>query len=106
MLPCHALPPALGDDVHHRTGIAAVFRTELVGDQHVLLHKLRVLNEKAWTADAVIVVVLTVNLLIVVATPQTVYCKSLSAVGVREALSRADVTPGTNKARLSSPSFS
>jgi hypothetical protein len=62
-----------GDDVHHRTGVAAVLRTELVGDQHVLLHKLRVLNEKAWTADAVIVVVLTVNLLIVVATPQTVH---------------------------------
>src|SRR5258708_3817180 len=73
----------LGDDVDHRTGVASVFRTEVVGDDHVLLNEVGVADEQRGTADAVVVVVLAVDLLVVIAAAQTVTGKP-SAVGVGE----------------------
>src|SRR6185312_14418941 len=54
------------DYVHHRTRIASVFRPELVGNQNVLVDPLGIRHEQAWAGYAVVVVVLTINLLIVV----------------------------------------
>jgi len=53
----------LGDDVDYRTCVAAVFRTELIGDKHILLATKSVVGkEKARAADAIVIVVLAVNL--------------------------------------------
>src|SRR6266481_6647095 len=57
----------LGDDVDHRSAVASVFRTKLVGHDNVLPHKFGIAHEQGRTADAVVVVVLAVNLLVVVA---------------------------------------
>src|SRR5262249_25140141 len=37
---------ALGDDVHQGAGVAAVFRIEVVGHDHILLHEIRVAHEQ------------------------------------------------------------
>ena len=61
-----------GDDVYNRTGIASVFGTELVGDEDVLLHEFRIGNEQARASDAIVVVILTVNLLVIVAAAESI----------------------------------
>src|SRR5262249_39523088 len=73
-----------GDDVHHRTGVASVFRPKLAGDQNVLLDKLRIGDKQTGTADAVVIVVLSVNLLVIVTSAKTVNREPGAAVGVGE----------------------
>ena len=93
----------LGDDVYDRPGITPVLRPELVGDKNVLLNKFGVGNEQAGAADAVIIIVLSVDLLVIVAPAQTVHGKSGAAVGVGKPVVARATTPGTNSARLSRP---
>jgi len=50
-----------GDDVHHKTAVAAIFWTETVRMMMLLLDEFRVRHEQAGTGDAVVIVVLTVN---------------------------------------------
>ena len=82
----------LGHDVHDRTGVASVFRTELVGHQNVLRNKLGIRDEESGAADAVVIVVLAVDLLVIVATAQAVRAEADAAVLVRERIvtNRAD----------------
>ena len=60
------------DDVNHRTGIAAILRAKIVGNKHVLLHEFHIADKQPGAAYAVVIVVLTVNLLVIVAAAQTV----------------------------------
>src|ERR1043166_552049 len=82
----NAAMPCVGsrfcDDVHHGSGIASVFRTELVGHENILLDKLGIGNEEARTSHAVVVIILTVNLLVIVAAAQAVDSESRTAVRV------------------------
>src|SRR5579859_4635599 len=70
------------DDVHHRTGVASVLRTKLAGDQDVLLNKFGVRDKKARAADAVVIIILAVDLLVIVASAQAVHGKSSAAIGI------------------------
>src|SRR5262249_2152392 len=79
-----AVGSGFGDDVHHRTGVASVFRPKLAADQNVLLDKLRTGAKQTGTADAVVIVVLSVNLLVIVTSAKTVNREPGAAVGVGE----------------------
>ena len=70
-------------DIDHRAGIAAVFRTKVVGDGLVLTHKLGISHKYLWAADRIVVVVLPVNLLVIVSSAQSVDRKPY-AVGIGE----------------------
>src|SRR5206468_4051514 len=62
----------LGDHVDHGTGIAAIFRTKVIGNDHVLANVLRVGKKESRSTYAVVVVVLTVNFLVIVTATQAV----------------------------------
>src|ERR1041385_4118488 len=74
------------DDVHHRAGIAPVLRAKLAGDQDILLDEFGVRKEKARTTDAVVIIILPVDLLVIVAAAQAVHGKSGAAVGVGKSI--------------------
>src|SRR5215469_13534575 len=78
----------LGDDVDYRTGVPAIFRAKLVGHDYILLHKLGIADEQSRAADAVVVVVLAVDFLVVVAAAQTV-TGDAGAVRIREVVTAA-----------------
>src|SRR6185312_5768005 len=73
-----------GDDVDYRTGIAAVLGAKLICDDNVLTHPLRVRHEQTRTGNAVVIVILSIDLLVVIASAQPVDGKSLTTVEVRE----------------------
>src|SRR6185437_12186273 len=68
----------LCDYIDHRTCIAPVFRTELVGDDHVLADEFGVRQEQPGSADAVVIVILPVDFLVVIAAAQAVAGESSS----------------------------
>src|ERR1041385_5916668 len=74
------------NDVHHRAGIASVLRAKLAGDQDVLLNEFGVRKEKARTTDAVVVIILAVDLLVIVAAAQAIHGKSRAAIGVGKSI--------------------
>ena len=56
----------------------------MVRHQNVLLHKFRVGDEQRWAGNAIVVIVLAVDLLVIVSAAQSVGRKSLPAVEVGE----------------------
>src|SRR5262252_9180513 len=70
-------------NIDNRTGIAPVLRTKLVGDDDILLHELRIRKKQSGSANAVVIVVLAIDLLVVVASTQTIDRKP-RAIGIRE----------------------
>ena len=76
-----------GDDIHNRAGVASIFRAKLIGDQNILLNKFAVSHEKSWAAHAIVVVVLTIDLLVIVATAKSVYRKALPPLVFEKPLS-------------------
>src|SRR6185312_468402 len=83
-MPCVAA--AFGDQVDHRTGVTSVLRAEIVGDDDILPHKLGITNKQCGPCDAVVIVVLTVDLLVVVAPAKSIHSEPAAAIGVREIL--------------------
>src|SRR5262249_16741489 len=59
---------------------------KVVCNQNVLLHEFGIAQEQPWATDAVVVIVLAVNLLVVVAPAQAVDGESGAAVGVGESV--------------------
>src|SRR5262249_23496794 len=93
----------LGDDVDYRTRVAPILRAKLVGDKHVLLNEFRVAYEQARAADAVVIVVLAIDFLVIVAAAQPV-AGNTGAVGVRKVVAAARCYTG-NKQRHAVQAF-
>src|SRR5215469_11708734 len=80
------------DDVYYRAGVAAILRAKLVGHQNVLLHKLRVADKQGGATNAVVIVVLTVDLLVIIAATQAVHGETHSVGVGKVVVTRADYT--------------
>src|SRR3979490_682965 len=89
-----------GNDIYHRTGIASVFRAELVGDKNVLVDPFDVGNKNAWSGDAVIVVILTVALLVIVATAKAVDGESCTTGEVGKVIVAAGGDAGNKQSQV------
>src|SRR5262249_55435398 len=74
--------PGFRDDVHHRSRIATVFWTELIRDQYILVYPFGIGHKQPRSSDAIVVIVLPVNLLVIIASTDTVYAETLAAVEV------------------------
>ena len=73
----------LSDNVYDRTRVAAIFRAEVTCRDLIFLNKCRVGHEQGRTSDGVIVVILTIDLLVVVPTADTIDFKART-VGIRK----------------------
>src|SRR5262245_31356141 len=89
----------LGDDIYDGTRIATVFRAELVGHNHVLLNEFGIAQEKAWTADAVVVVILPVDLLVVTTAAQAIDRES-HTVSIRKVVATAIANSGDEQRKI------
>ena len=79
-------------DVDYRTGVATVLRAEVVGRDLILINEFCITEENPGPSDRVVVVVLSVNLLVIVAPTQPVDRETSTPVGVREKV----ITGGRN----------
>src|SRR6266850_7591807 len=92
----------LGDDVDNRTGVASIFWAEVTCGDLIFRDEFGVGYGQAWAGNGIVVVVLSVDLLVVVASPETIDSKA-RAVGIGEAQVAVIHHPGHGQRQIVQP---